>query len=93
MNANDAINLLNEIFKNDSTAMWSLMCTKVPANQQLVNHPKIICDLQPVIKSYTLGVLGILNTLFAPEIIEVTFSEGDANGKNHIMTGFRLKPK
>lgn len=62
------IKTLNEAFENDPAAIHSLMCNRVPCNNELVNHPTIQVEKLPVLEgeSYAVGALGLLNGVIEP---------------------------
>lgn len=59
----EAINYLNSIMDADPLALRALLCTFIPCNQALADHPtaQISADWQ---EGFTVGLMGIINGLF-----------------------------
>lgn len=57
---NRVVGFLNEVLLMDERAIWALFLHRVPCNQHVIDHPTV-----QVAEDGTLGLLGLLNGLFA----------------------------
>lgn len=89
--------LLNEAFESDFAALQTLMCTRVPCNLELANHPSIQIGETLTDRGdfYHLGTLGLINGLLrdgryqvamAWEPVETAFNELNTSR----LVGFRV---
>ena len=72
------VELLNEVFKINPAAIDSLICLRVPVNQELMNHPYIQVSTKSKDKFPVFGMLGFLNGLsvkYDNEYIVAKFDE------------------
>lgn len=83
------VNLLNDALKTDPRAIDALLCTRVPCNQAMVDHPYIVVGAKNDRGDYpTLGVLGLLNGIAGLDgkIIEACYDDD-----THCLIEFRIR--
>ena len=65
VSADDVIRYLNELVEIDPLAIRALMCTRIPCNEALANHPTVQVSEWP--EGCHVGVIGIINGLFGTD--------------------------
>ena len=68
-NIEKVVKVLNDALKADPNAIHALLCNRVPCNRELVDHPTIVVESNPVMfdkNLYTVGMLGVLNGVIKP---------------------------
>ncbi len=94
MSIDTVVDLLNNAFKSDPSAIHSLMVNRVPCNEQLVDDPFIVVDKPPVLTGeyFQVGALGLINGVLGclgmPRVA-LTYGEKDAEGRSKIL-GFTV---
>ena len=63
------LDLLNQAFKNDPNAIYSIMTNRIPCNEKLADDPHIVVNNTTNIKgsrpSYSLNALGLLSGILS----------------------------
>jgi hypothetical protein len=94
MTIQTVVDLLNNAFKSDPSAIHALMVNRVPCNEQLADDPFIVVETPPVLTGdhFQVGALGLINgvlgSLGMPRVA-LTYSDKDSNGRSKIL-GFTI---
>lgn len=94
MSIETVVDMLNNAFKSDPSAIHTLMVNRVPCNEQLADDPFIVVETPPALDGdhFQVGALGLINgvlgSLGMPRVA-MTFSERDSLGKSKIL-GFTI---
>lgn len=64
---NKTVDCLNKAFKADPDAIHALMVNRVPCNTDLANDEHVFVSVNKILsdKSYTVGVLGLINGILS----------------------------
>lgn len=92
MKLQDVENTLNELLFADPEATDDLIHVGVHVNDNVVDHPTIICWSRSEKACYSIRILGILNGMIAkshPKRRIAAVYEDD-NGENGKLTGFKI---
>lgn len=99
---NQILGCLNSAFKADPGGMHCLMCTRVPTNQEMLDHPHVMVRREGVADYKSLGPLGVINGLLSAAglpIVALQFVESEEPGsgvttkeKKVTLTGFMMVP-
>lgn len=91
----DVVDFLNKLLEVDRAAMDALFSVRVPCNNAMVGHPTV--QISRIMSAgrmgpftHLVGIMGILNGIFAlddPEVWGCIAMEVD---EKHMITGFRL---
>lgn len=86
------IDMLNNAFKSDPNAIWSLTVNRIPCNKALADDPYIGVDTCPIIEceNFQVGFLGLINGIMRVNdmpLIAIKFSEKNEDGRS-IFLGF-----
>lgn len=93
-----AISALNNAFKSDPKAIWTLFNAYTTCNEELANHPTVQVLAQEVEgkERFTVGTLGIINGVIEAALghrICIMTSEPNDNGQRELL-GFDIyKPE
>lgn len=94
-----AIVTLNRAFVADPNAVHSLICNRVPCNDELAEDPTIVCDAPGPINgekphSYQVGALGLINGVLGDITgglaVAVKFGDPDPNTAGSKILGFQV---
>lgn len=81
---------LNEAYEADASAVHSLICTRVPCNQTLADHPTIQVETNKVAptETFAVGMLGVINGVverLTGKRVAAKFSEPDETGRRKLV--------
>lgn len=84
-----AIEILNEAFAADPRAIRELIGTRVKCNQDLADHPAVVCGTveSSIPEEFDIGPLGLMNgvlKMITGEVVAASYSDDDS----HILLGF-----
>jgi hypothetical protein len=76
---NKIINLLNELLEIDPGSIHSLLCTRVPCSEKLIEHPSFEVTGQPFNNemNYYYGLFNILNYLLEDSRIGIEWEQSE----------------
>lgn len=92
--AQSICNTLNRLFKADPVATHALMVNRIPASENIINDPWLICNQNTVLpdNNCSIGILGIINGIlwenYDPELVAMKFTPKEENASRMIFTGF-----